>query len=181
MKICTICDEQKEVIEFLKDKSAKDGYRNQCKACLRVRNMESHDKRREGYNKAMRKFRATVKGVTQTSLSASKCRAKKEGLPHNLDLQYLRCLITQQEMRCALSGEEMIPLGGWSSPSLDKIIPELGYIKGNVQWLTQRVNLMKGNLAVEQFIKLCKTIAEGSETISKESTPKRVEAPNSES
>jgi hypothetical protein len=32
-----------------------------------------------------------------------------------------------------------------NTSSLDKIIPELGYVKGNVQWLSQKANTMKSN------------------------------------
>jgi hypothetical protein len=40
-----------------------------------------------------------------------------------------------------------------SSPSLDRIIPELGYVKGNVQVISQRANVMKNDATPEELIK----------------------------
>ncbi len=178
MKVCTICLIEKPLDAFLKDKSAKGGYRNQCKACLRLRNKEVWDKRKEGYNKAMRKFRLTWKGVTQTSLTAAKGRSNKTGIPFDLTLDYLRLLAEQQEYKCALTGKPMIPKGGWDTPSLDKIDPNLGYVKGNVQWVTKRANTFKSNLSVEQLLDMCKLCLERSETIRKEYASSEAEAPN---
>ena len=35
IKTCTKCEQEKELIEFSKDKSRKDGYQSQCKCCVR--------------------------------------------------------------------------------------------------------------------------------------------------
>ena len=177
MKICTLCNTEKAIEEFLRDKSARGGYRNQCKLCLMSRTKGTWDRRKEGYNSAMRRFRLTWKGVTQTSLTAAKGRSKKLEIPFDLDLQYLRDLLHSQDYKCNLTGKPMMPKGGWDSPSLDKIKPELGYVKGNVQWLSQRVNLMKSNLNLEEFLQICKECLERSETIRKEYTSSEVEAP----
>ncbi|MDC7770332.1 HNH endonuclease [Priestia megaterium] len=50
-KKCTICGESKNLDEFLKDKSKKDGTRNQCKVChnLRKRKTPIKPTPREGY------------------------------------------------------------------------------------------------------------------------------------
>lgn len=159
MKTCTICNVEKPISEFLMDKSAKGGYRNQCKECLRARNKNVWSNRAEGFNKAMRKFRLTWKGVTQTSLTSARGRSKKLGLPDcDLDNQYLRDLLLSQDYKCAISGNPLVPKGGWECPSLDKMDPTLGYTKGNVQWLTKRANLLKGNQTMEELYQLCTLI-----------------------
>lgn len=46
---------------------------------------------------------------------------------------------------------------GWktdNSPSLDRIIPELGYIKGNIQVISDRANRMKSNSTFDEMIAL---------------------------
>lgn len=164
MKQCTICNSEKEIDEFLRDKHSKGGYRNQCKACLRERNKGVWERRSEGYNRAMRKFRSTWKGATQTSLSAAKLRTRELNLPElNIDNEYLREILEAQNYKCALTGVDLIPKGGWLCPSLDKMDPTLGYVKGNVQWVTKRANLLKGNLTMEQLRELCKSILDNSE------------------
>lgn len=39
-----------------------------------------------------------------------------------------------------------------SSPSLDKIIPELGYVVGNIQVISKLANNMKTNASVDQLV-----------------------------
>lgn len=41
-----------------------------------------------------------------------------------------------------------------NSPSLDKIIPELGYVVGNIQVISQRANLLKSNSTLEELRRL---------------------------
>lgn len=156
MKSCTICLIEKPQDDFLRDKSASGGYRNQCKACLRERNKGTWATRSKSYNETMRKFRSTWKGATTTSLSAAKIRSRQMDLPEvNIDLKYLRDKLEEQNYLCALTGEELVPKGGWSCPSLDKMNPRLGYTKGNVQWVTKRANLLKGNQTQEELKTLC--------------------------
>ena len=42
-----------------------------------------------------------------------------------------------------------------NSPSIDKIDPALGYIKGNVWIISMRANRMKSDLSREEIIKFC--------------------------
>jgi len=46
-KICNKCDELKEVSEFFKRKTSKDGYRNDCKVCANKLEFKRKDKRKE--------------------------------------------------------------------------------------------------------------------------------------
>jgi hypothetical protein len=47
-------------------------------------------------------------------------------------------------------------VAGPNSPSLDKIIPELGYIKGNRWVISYRVNAMKNDANLDEIILLGK-------------------------
>lgn len=160
MKICTICSQEKELEAFLKDKHAPGGYRNQCKECLRLRHKEQRvwENRKESYNASMRKYRSTVKGAIHTSYQAAKGRSKKEGIPFDLDLEYVTELFNHQGGKCALTGVDMIPKSGRMSPSLDKMTPELGYTRGNVQWVTWRANAIKQDLSMEELFQFCETV-----------------------
>ena len=44
--------------------------------------------------------------------------------------------------------------GNWRSPSLDRIIPELGYVKGNVVIVSFKVNRVKNNSSLEELTKI---------------------------
>jgi hypothetical protein len=113
---------------------------------------------KEKCNKRARDFRGTERGAIYTSFSAAKSRARKENLPFDIDLEYTRELWDEQEGKCALTGKPFVIKGGWLAPSLDKIDPEKGYIRGNIQWLTQRLNLLKSNMTNEELLTICKLI-----------------------
>jgi len=75
--------------------------------------------------------------------------AKMRGIPFNLALSDLPPVPTL----CPALG---IPLkhGGTNnpnSPSLDRLIPERGYVKGNVYWLSRRANGIKHNADLREI------------------------------
>lgn len=162
MKVCTLCHQEKDLTEFLRDKHANGGYRNQCKECLRQRNKEQRvwENRKESYNAAMRKYRSTEKGAIHTSYQAAKGRAKKSDIPFDLDLEFVTELFYQQGGKCALTGEDMIPKSGRTSPSLDKMNPSLGYVRGNVQWTTWKANCIKQDMTMDELFEFCKKVIE---------------------
>ena len=45
-----------------------------------------------------------------------------------------------------------------NSPSLDKFIPELGYVKGNVWIISAKANRLKSNLNKDELIMFCSVI-----------------------
>ena len=45
-----------------------------------------------------------------------------------------------------------------ASPSLDKIIPELGYVKNNIQVISMKANAMKYNATIDELIIFAKNI-----------------------
>jgi len=44
--------------------------------------------------------------------------------------------------------------------SLDRIDSNIGYIKGNIQWVSQCINYMKNTMTHEETIKICKLITD---------------------
>ena len=86
-------------------------------------------------------------------LSAQK-RAEERGLPFNLDISDI-----QIPDVCPVLG---IPLkvgtrkSHWDAPTLDRIIPEQGYVKGNVCVISWRANWLRSNASVEELEKVLK-------------------------
>lgn len=95
-------------------------------------------------------------------------RAKCANLPFNLTAEYLLDVWNKQKGLCYYTGEPLDftvvlesqlqahPL----APSVDKLIPELGYVEDNVVWCLQTINQMKRDFPYEQFMEICKRIVE---------------------
>lgn len=88
-------------------------------------------------------------------------RARSIGLPYDIDFEYMRDLWEKQNGLCYYS---LLPMNGtprnkravWNSPSIDKLVPSLGYIMGNVVWCLMAVNAFKGDLVEADFKEVLK-------------------------
>lgn len=81
----------------------------------------------------------------------AKLRAEDNNLPFDLDINYL-VEIFPADMRCPVFGIQMFwgKEGGIeTSPSLDRIVPALGYVKGNVIWISRYANRLKSDHTLE--------------------------------
>jgi hypothetical protein len=85
-------------------------------------------------------------------LSSAKGRAKKFNLPFSFTIADFD--IPQY---CPILGLEL-EVGdgrpGLNSPSLDRIIPNLGYVKGNVEVISYRANKIKSDATPEELQKI---------------------------
>lgn len=98
-------------------------------------------------------------------LVRAKNRAKKYGLPFDLTANDIRIPAT-----CPVLGIPLNTLPGTQppgggrgsgsltdhSPSLDKLDPALGYVRGNVVVVSMRANRLKGELSPDEMISLGK-------------------------
>lgn len=93
---------------------------------------------------------------------------KRGAITRNLEFtitkNYVWNLFIKQNRRCIFSGIELkfstkINLFDGNA-SLDRIDSTKGYIEGNVQWVDKRINIMKQNMTDNEFIEICKMIAE---------------------
>lgn len=125
--------------------------RNQIEA-WRDRNRDRvRERNRDSYYRCI----ATPEGHIKKNLAAIKRRAGKQGLPFSMTIDDLLPLPTH----CPVLGLELSycvapsrPTG--CSPSIDRIIPELGYVSGNVHVISNRANVIKHNATVEELVAL---------------------------
>lgn len=89
-------------------------------------------------------------GTPQQSMWAmAKIRAKQKGLP--FDLAITDIVIPE---KCPMLGITLVQGDGKlhdSSPTLDRQIPERGYVKGNVRVISYKANRAKNNLTLEEM------------------------------
>ena len=95
-------------------------------------------------------------------------KAKNKGINFNIDSKYLskiwpedgKCPALKIKMKKGQSNGG----GSYNSPSIDRIIPDLGYIKGNVHWISKRANQIMSDATPDQVIQVgayLKKITEG--------------------
>jgi hypothetical protein len=89
----------------------------------------------------------------EKAFQSSRRRAKEKNLPFNLDVKYLRSIYTEN---CPVFNIPMTwgNLGVGKniySPSLDRIIPSLGYVKGNVVFISDKANRIKAEFEAKDL------------------------------
>lgn len=104
-------------------------------------------------------YYSTKDGRIVRLLAAAKKRAKQSNLPFDLDLEYLRsicpdiCPVFKIQLDWGSWGEKnQRPLD--NSPSVDKIVPQLGYVRGNVACISWKANRLKSNATWNDLLKL---------------------------
>lgn len=140
---CRTCNITKPLAEFCKNKYSKHGHDYECKRCV-----ASASKRR----------RLTNVGRQRELVTRAKGRAKKKGLMFDLSPNDIvlneRCPIMGVELDYAASIRQE------NSPSLDRIVPEKGYVKGNVVVISQRANRLKNDASVEEIERILSWLKE---------------------
>lgn len=79
----------------------------------------------------------------------AKSRAKEQGLPFDLEVKDIvipsHCPVFNIPLACGTNGFHP------NSPSLDKLIPNKGYVKGNVRVISNRANEIKKDASLEEL------------------------------
>jgi len=129
----------------------------------RLRTAQTANAEREARRKADPAFRETARSAVHQWFRDDYRRgmfhraksAGKRGIPFNLesieDIPYVT--------HCPVFGVELVMGSGknhkWS-PSMDKIVPELGYVKGNIIVVSHFANSIKSNATPEQIMAVAK-------------------------
>lgn len=122
------------------------------------------------------KITSSIDGHIDTSLKAIKSKCKLEGIPYNIDVPYM---VSIAPTHCPVLGVNL----GWcrrgkkqdNSPSIDRIIPELGYVRGNVQYLSDLANRMKQDATPEQLVAFAKWVLSPKKPIALNTNPTETE------
>lgn len=173
VKECNKCILVCPIVDFDKRSHSKDGLTGECKQCISKRNklyralhrdeLDTHNKiyRKEniGKIKAQKRQhywdnRETIRLDTKvrhknnpinSMFLSAKRRANKNNLPFLITKEYLLG-IWPKDNKCPILGIEL-KVGNrkekTDSPSLDRLIPEFGYVPGNVAIISNRVNFLK--------------------------------------
>jgi hypothetical protein len=155
-KVCTKCEVDKPISEFNKRRYTKDGLRYQCKSCINEYNYNMCPFKKWFINK---KGHAKNKGsrhggieftIEPTDIPGVKIEWYNLGGRGSKDtwkaIEYPKvCPVLRIELDWGMNGRQP------NSPSLDRINPKFGYIKGNVMMISDLANSMKNSATPEQL------------------------------
>ena len=135
-KTCKDCGRLKPIRAFNRSGVSRDGHQARCYECHKARYYE-------GQRERARLAYRTDAGWVRAALSAARRRAARDGVP--FDLVEADVVIPAT---CPVLGVQLsIASRGMSSnaPTLDRINPALGYVRGNVAVISWLANKIKGN------------------------------------
>ena len=136
---CRSCDIEKEDSEFHVRKDRSNRLRPYCKLC-------SNDIVRARYN-AHKRF-----SPFKLRCSRAKARSLFLNLPFDLTPEYLQSIWTG---KCPVTNKNIFLFEterhDENAAELDRMVPSLGYIQGNVTFLSRRINRLKNNATVEEL------------------------------
>lgn len=126
---------------------------------LRVRNKEERARANLKWNTSLRGAEAKHAWRTRDPKNAWACsatgsakeRAKKFSLPFDIDKDYVRSIMPTH---CPVFGTPFEFYGKKTrpeSPSLDRLDPEKGYVRGNVAIISLRANAIKSNASWQEI------------------------------
>lgn len=123
-RVCKACRQYKDATHFSPFKQGKGGLYPQCKECRKPRSKIQYANETPEYRLFYR----------------AKKRAKDKRLPFDITVKD----ITVPEF-CPVLKTPM------DVPSLDRIIPTNGYVKGNIRVISNRANMLKNNATAEEI------------------------------
>src|SRR5689334_20577241 len=149
-KLCIFCHEEKDINEFVHDKRRIKSA-NYCKRCsyLRVKKkwVDNHPDQTREITRRTRRNNPKI-----MLLARARQRAKIKNLPFNIDQNDI--IIPDI---CPVLGIKLEYGDRWkheNAPSIDRIRPELGYIKGNIKIISDRANRLKNNATIIELEKI---------------------------
>jgi len=147
MKTCCDCKISKNNSEFWLQKTTKDGMQSDCKKCSSKKVMlwkSLNPEARKRYHNNWR-FRNLNQSRAGTIFRDIRRRSNKLLIPTDIDRDFILQKLTNG--KCEITGIkfDIISKGRPSSrsPSLDRIVPKLGYIKSNVRMILFAMNTFK--------------------------------------
>ena len=146
------CPECNEMQSYLRRNYAVESLRlkKTCKKCSNKKVENCH--------------RGWHRGVRLSWFNKFKTGAETRGIYWDITLDDVADLMEYQGGKCALTGWSIeFPDSGHpqdAPASIDRVDSKQGYVSGNIQLLTKQVNMMKQAYTQDEFISVCKAVAD---------------------
>lgn len=167
-KYCPNCKQTLSKTSFYKDISRKDQLTRICKQCSKnyYRDNKAHyneyyKKRHQSHQKQIldysKKYRE--ENPLKVTLAKLKIRCKQKNWDFDLTEEYLEtikvdiCPVAKTKLNYKPSFAH-----DPNRASLDRIDNSKGYVKGNVAWISYRINTNKGDLSIQEILNLAEYV-----------------------
>ena len=167
--ICAICSKEHEIRSSDHKRKIKAGQNKfycslKCSGKADYKNNPSKLEKNKGNISLLKGYEANrldQYSPFKYSLNKARSRSKEKGQETDLTLEYLKQLLEKQNGLCAYTSIVLeLPRSSQDedikkSPtklSLDRIDPNIGYIKGNVEFVCYCVNVMKNDFSKDEMI-----------------------------
>jgi hypothetical protein len=164
-RICTQCKKEKSVKDFEKDSRYRDNLRRKCRECRNLQRRESYSRR---FPKGKRRPRNWAKEaeyakgkrrrhIAKYLIQSAKRRASAKSLPFDLDMYEEEVIARVKPMRCELSGIQLKMADGqrdFDSISMDRIVPEKGYVITNIRFVCWAINAAAGHWGLSRMMEI---------------------------
>lgn len=142
-KTCVTCGEEKPIACFGRSVTYADGHISTCKQCANVK---------------WRQVADSPGTRERWLLSRIQSKCNKDGIPFDLTTEDIiipeTCPILGIPLVFGKGDKGYKSSATESSPSVDRIDPNGGYIKGNIIIISWRANRLKGNATIAELIKI---------------------------
>lgn len=128
---CMICREVKPFECFSSHASARWGIDSRCRACRQVLSKEAWAKKKAS--------------VVVPLYESAKYRAARKGVEFSITIEDIIVPDT-----CPVFGTPF-ESNSWQAASLDRVVPTLGYVPGNVVVISKRANAIKNDASAEEL------------------------------
>lgn len=160
---------EKNLIFYFTGKPCKYGHISErlvkggsCRTCKNLNSENIRNKNREEYNRYCREKKkekystekrreSYIKNNAKELYYAAKHRAKIKNINFTIDLEDVIIPTV-----CPVFGIPLDYRNRLHAPTLDRVINELGYIKGNVRVISSKANRLKNNGTIEEFKQIIK-------------------------
>jgi hypothetical protein len=169
LKKCCKCGIEKDESEFYYSKHAANHCNSYCKLCTKEYSREyrkhHYVRKKENikpFDQNILSKRYREKDPLRYILRSVISRAKRKGIPYDsFEILYNHLKEGYSKKICACCGKELVLLntgygGNMDSASIDRLIPDLGYIVGNLNILCRQCNFIKTNATYEQIYQVAK-------------------------
>jgi hypothetical protein len=132
-------------------------YYQRNKEKILARGRKNYTANGEKYRKSGRDRYNSLTFYPQVIIERCKLRARKQGRPFNITRDDIVipdvCPVLKIPLQRSYEGKAKA-----NSPSVDCIIPELGYVRNNIQVISYKANVMKNNASEDELIKFANWI-----------------------